>query len=147
MDYPLNLDLGELVPGAGVVVRGVRLDGAALTLFFEIRPARGAGAAGRRPVPARARFICRYQPGGPVDDGVANRPGLAALVEATGRRCRVTFPPPVDRSHRVRFELRPPPGELGRGRSGGTGGLLCLDLGSGCAVYLPLTGAGAGPRS
>ncbi|ONH61018.1 hypothetical protein CcI49_07775 [Frankia sp. CcI49] len=122
LDYRFDLDLGELVPGAGVVARGVRLDGAALTLFFVLRPCAGAAASpgpaaspGRALAvsPARPLFMCSYRPGAPVDDGLAGLPVACAAVEVAGSRCRATFPPPVTGTCRVRFGLRP--WEAGRG--------------------------------
>ncbi|EFC82059.1 hypothetical protein [Parafrankia sp. EUN1f] len=171
LDYRFDLDLGELVPGAGVVARGVRLDGAALTLFFVLRPCAGAAAPPGPALavsPARQLFVCSYRPGAPVDDGLAGLPVACAAVEAAGSRCRATFPPPVTGTRLVRFGLRP--WEAGRGaragrargvdlvggddhsggvdRTGpsacGPGGDLCLDLRTGRAVYVPADAGNVG---
>ena len=45
--------------------------------------------------------------------------------------CRSSFPPPLNPRAGVRFDLRPVRG------TGRAGGLLCLDLGTGAAAYLP----------
>lgn len=139
MDYRLDLDLGELVPGRAVVARGVRLDGAALTLYLALQPA--PDDATRQATPIGALIGCRYRPGGQVDDGQGTSAQWQAVVEMTGDQCRVTFPPPVDTGSRISFDLRR------WGRTGdmrpAAGGRLNLDLRTGCALFVPLSTAGS----
>jgi hypothetical protein len=120
MDYPFDIDLGELVPGHRIVARGVRLDGAALALHYEFVPGVVEQEVPQGPIPLL--FDCRYDTDGPVEDGGCDSGAMAPAEDGPSTHGYRVYPPPATISARIWFDL-------------GTAGRLTLDLDSGQAIF------------